>query len=340
MKRSLQPQKGHAARLVHMGSRSGHREAYQTLFADQFSLSPSTGKVSLRNFVALVQAEALLLGTIDDDYAGFFIVSLVRASLGRRTVGLFLRPQSCFQQESIAYILKRFAFKALKLVSLISVFTIVPFEVVPKYESVASKGLLDPQMWDLDPSRLDQADTAFAAAIRASAAGRRVLAFIGTAHVGKGIEFLRDLIMDAEWPSDLLFPVIAGRFPDEVCKLPQQLSDRDALVIDRVISDNELFALYSEADFIWACYKPDYDQASGVFGRAIQLGKTPIVRARSVISSIAEYAQISTIELDYGAPAQAVKLRSEVKEMLREACMPAKIAQWRHRFEAAIRDAL
>lgn len=329
----------YSARQVHMGSLSGHRESYQRLFARQFTLTPSVGKVTLGSFAGLVRARALLFGTIDDDYFGFFAVSLSRAVLGRRTVGLFLRPQTCFGRVGLPYTLKKLAFMGLKRVPFVSVFTIVPFSVAPEYRQVATGGVVDPQVWDMDAGKPEPRDAALATHLRAVARGRRVLAFIGTANVGKGIEFLRDLVLDPAWPRDILQPVIAGRFPEDVRPLAGELSDNGALVLDRYISNDELHTLYAEAELIWACYRPDYDQASGIFGRALQYGKIPVVRAGSLIGGFARNIPVTAIELDYGTPGQASKLRAEAGT-LHKGNITTATAAWRHDFETAIAGAL
>ena len=114
-----------------------------------FGLAPSTGRVKLANLRRLIGARELLFGTIDDDTAGFFLVAMLRAVLRRRTVGLYLRPQSCFQSQALLSRVKRAAFALLKRVHSVSVFTIVPFSVAPEFAQVADDGLIDPQLWDL-----------------------------------------------------------------------------------------------------------------------------------------------------------------------------------------------
>ena len=328
------------ARRVHMASLAGHRQSYQDLFTRMFDLTPSMGRIGRRNFAELVRAQSLLFGTIDDDYRGFFIVSLARAFLGRRTVGLFLRPQTCFGYSGLRYTIKRFAFMALKPICLVSVFTIVPFSVAPQYRRVATGGVLDPQLWDIEADATVPCDADMTTRVRTAAQGRRVLAFLGTVSAGKGIEFLLDLMTDPAWPHDQLLPVVAGRFPDDTQPLSAQLSDAGALVLDRFISEDELQTLYTCADLVWACYRSDYDQASGIFGRAIQFGKTPVVRAGSLIASLAESISIQMITLDNGASSQAGHLRDAAEKCGHGGLATMPIEGWKQEFETTIRSAL
>jgi hypothetical protein len=330
------------ARLVHMRSHGGHRQEYQELFAALFDLSPSTGRVGPTNLRRLVAARAMLFGTIDDDYAGFFMTALLRALLGRSTVGLFLRPQVCLQSKALRNRVKKAAFAFLKRVRPVSVFTIVPFSIAPEFAQVADDGLVDPQLWDLAKTPAGAIDAEFSVHIAAAAGGRRILAFVGTASPIKGIGLLRDLIADPNWPSDELFVVAAGRFPDGNGASADEFAALGALALPRFISDAELQALYAGADLIWACYRPDYDQASGIFGRAVQTGRTPVLRAGSLIARFARQNDISAVELDCAAPPQErLSALTEQVAAAQKAMVPEeKIAQWKQEFIAKLRVAL
>lgn len=295
-------------RLVHMSSVDGHRHEYLDLFTSIFNLRPSVGKVGRRNLIRLVLAEALFFGTIDDDYFGFFFVALLRAAFGKKTVGLFLRPQTCFLLTGFRYKAKKVAFALMKRVSKVRVFTIIPFSVAQEYAEVADAGLVDPQMWDKTDGCPGKVDSELSLNIRDAAKHRKVLAFVGTASSIKGIEFLRNLMATQSWPKDQILVVIAGRIPDGMGKAAEELERYGAMVLPRFISDTELLAVYTEADFIWACYRPDYDQASGVFGRAIQFSKVPIVRLGSLTSRFAKQSDIPSIEIGYNITDQSAKL--------------------------------
>lgn len=337
-----QSQSAAGARLVHMRSHGGHRQEYQELFAALFGLSLSTGRVGPTNLCRLVAARAILFGTIDDDYAGFFLTALLRALLGRRTVGLFLRPHVCLQSKALRNRVKKAAFTFLKRVRPVSVFTIVPFSIAPEFAQVADDGLVDPQLWDLATAPTNAIDAKFSAQIAAAAGGRHILAFVGTASAIKGIGLLRDLIADPSWPSDEIFVVAAGRFPDGNGASADEFTALGALALPRVISDAELRALYAGADLIWASYRPDYDQASGIFGRAVQTGRTPVLRAGSLIARFARQNDISAVELDWAAPPheRLSALTGQVFAAQKVMVPKAKIARWKQDFIAKLLAAL
>lgn len=325
-----------------MASLSGHRESYQTLFVRLFGLEPSVGKVSRYNFSDLLAAGSLLFGTIDDDYKGFFVVSLVRAFLGRRTVGLFLRPQTCFGLRALRYSFKKFAFKVLKHVPLVSVFTIIPFSVAPQYKKVATAGVTDPQLWDMEMDTVAPRDAELANRISRLADGRRVLVFVGTVSSIKGIEFLYDMVSAPAWPHEQILTLIAGKFSSETQHLSTKFSSFGALVLNRFISDDEIQTIYTSADFVWACYRKDYDQSSGIFGRAVQFGKTPVVRSGSLIAGIAHTFSIDVIELEvsFSDPIDRLKRATMKRSEGQPVCMKIPVAGWKHDFEVTVGSAL
>ncbi|KZY01808.1 MULTISPECIES: hypothetical protein [unclassified Sulfitobacter] len=288
-------------RLVYMRSNGGHRQEYQDLFASLFGLSPSTGRIGLTKLRSLVGARKLLFGTIDDDIVSFFLVALLRALLFRRTVGLFLRPHACLQSQALSAKAKRIAFSFMRRVNPVSVFAIIPFSIAPEYATVTDDGLVDPQLWDMTDASKGEIDAEFSERIAAEARCRRVLAFVGTAAEIKGIGLLRDMMADPNWPSEKILVVVAGRFPDENGVSVEELQGLGALVLPRFISDSELRTLYAKSEFIWTCYQPNYDQASGVFGRAVQSGRIPVVRSQSLIAHFASQIGTPTVELDWTA---------------------------------------
>ena len=165
---------------------------------------------------------------------------------------MFLRPHVCLQSKALRNRVKKAAFTFLKRVRPVSVFTIVPFSIAPEFAQVADDGLVDPQLWDLATAPTNAIDAKFSAQIAAAAGGRHILAFVGTASAIKGIGLLRDLIADPSWPSDEIFVVAAGRFPDGNGASADEFTALGALALPRVISDAELRALYAGADLIWA----------------------------------------------------------------------------------------
>jgi hypothetical protein len=78
------------------------------------------------------------------------------------------------------------------------------------------------------------------------------------------------------------------------------------VLLDRRIEDAELFALYGIADLVWSCYAPDYNQSSGIHGRAVQLGVPVVVRKGSYIDALSETLSHPSLALPFDDMSEAV----------------------------------
>lgn len=321
--------------IVHVASRDGHRGEYLELCCRLLVAEPSVGRVIPSRLRTLLASKSVLFATVDDEYIAFILVSILRSILGRKTVGLMIRPQTCFLAPGMRYALKRAAFRWLKVIRKISVLTIVPFSVRPEYREIARAGLVDPHCWDRQDMKVDTCPD-LEREIRLAAGYRKVLLFAGGVSEIKGITFLVQILNDTAFPISKLLPVIAGRFSENIKHLVQELESRGALVIDRFVDADELEALYRVSSLIWTCYDPSYDQASGIFGRAIQSRRVPIVRSGSTIALFAELFSIGVLELEYGVVPNWDRVISELETRSDGAEIDLLIG-WRESFIHTIR---
>lgn len=292
---------GHIVHMTHIG---GHHGSYIDLFGRLFAMTPSVGRVGWGNVGRLVRAERLMFGTLDDDVRGFLFVSVLRAFLGRRTAGIFMRPQSCFFPGLHGHC-KRLTFAMVRRVPGVSTLSLLPFKAMPQLAQVASTDVHDPQLWDVvdDVQAVDRATWTEVTRI---AAGRPVLTFLGTVTLGKGVGFLDDLVAARPDLAQRLCIIIAGEVKGESRVAVDRIVAAGATLWNRRTSDAELVALYQLSDAVWACYHPLYDQASGIFGRALQLGRLPVIRRDAVVvPSYAATLQIDSVALPDDATAAA-----------------------------------
>lgn len=270
---------------IHISVNSGHHPSYQALFLRILGGEPSTGPIRGRRFWRLVRASRVFFATIDADYAGFISVALLRALQGKPTTGLFLRPLQCFRTERpFVYAAKRRVFRWLRRVPGLRILSIIPYDLHPELREVSHDWIHDPQLWDLwldGPPVLP--DTALSRQVAAKRQGRTVMIFIGSANRIKGFSCFVEVAQRA--PETLL--VVAGRIAPEYQDEAQQLRANGMIVEDRYVTDDEILSLYKVADYAWCRYAPDYDQASGVFGRAAQTNAVPIVRDGSLLERLA-----------------------------------------------------
>ncbi len=116
------------------------------------------------------------------------------------------------------------------------------------------------------------------------------------------------------------------------------------LLIDRRLDDAELESLYVVSDVIWSCYAPEYDQASGIFGRALQLGVPVIVRRGSLLHRFASGIRSPVLPLEFGDVSGGARLltqdlpgRLSGAELERHARL---IGAWRSDFVQVVERAL
>jgi hypothetical protein len=184
--------------------------------------------------------------------------------------------------------------KIIRKISSIRVISIVPSFIDPRIDVICDDWIYDPQLWDLsdqDRHTFVQLRTAeqnkapvaaqdFYDRIKAAQAAWRVLVSLGLQSREKGLAILADAVKGGSFDGWLL--IIAGRISALMQPIRHLLEERGHLIFDRFITDEELIACYAAADAVWCLYDPKYDQASGILGRAVQLGVVPLVRAGSV----------------------------------------------------------
>lgn len=284
------------ARLVSL-SADGHRGVYDLVLQ----------RVLAREGIDLV-AGATDRGTdffamLDDDIAAFIRTALANVFLGRRTVGLFFRPGECFRTDKVKYAFKNALFRTLKHVPKTKLLTIMPFSVDPRFSRVANGWIYDPPLWDLDV--LDDGTSpereAVVRQVRDAAGGRRTIVAIGSQNRLKAFDFFCHVLRaDARLTERYLF-VAGGRVAGDCRAMAGAFADAGGLLIDRFISDQELLGLYDASDMVWSCYAPSYNQASGIFGRAFQLGKPTLLRRGSYMEALAVSLDHPHLAIDFNA---------------------------------------
>jgi hypothetical protein len=165
--------------------------------------------------------------------------------------------------------------------------------VLPALANITNNYIYDPQLWDLwvKKSNNQLPRTKLSIKLKKKSKNKKILLFIGKTKTDKSYnEFVDFSIAN----SKEICAVSAGKVVMECADKAKQLKSNDMIVIDRFITDNELLSLYAIADFVWCYYGVQYDQSSGVFGRAVQLGIPTIIRKKSIVDKIASDFQIPT----------------------------------------------
>lgn len=302
----------------------GHRRSYLDFFMRLFE----GRRVSAREL--WLSREPMLFMMIEEDFALFAAAAVFRAVLGRRTVGLVFRPLPALRGTGVRLLAKRVVLGWLKQLPTVTTLTILPFSVEPEFARIASGWIYDPQLWDLsEADRLTGttalSDGSYLAPVMRLSGGRRLVAAIGRMDRAKGFDsFARAYVQSPELRRTTLF-LSCGSVHEEVADHGMALVAAGAAVIDRQVTDLELLQAYAAADIVWCCYAADYDQASGVLGRAVQLGVPVIVRTGSLIERFCELEGVAHLGID---PAQFDSLPAiAARDPDRGAALAAKMAR-------------
>jgi hypothetical protein len=321
--------------FVHINGPSGHRAEYQSLFTTHFDLEPSLGRISGAVRKRLIKADRLLFATIDDDLFGYLWVSVLRAVSGRRTVGIYLRPQSCLARGAKAFV-KRVLLGFLRRLRGVTTLSSIPFDLLEGQEKFVSGWLHDPQLWDLWEMP-DLANPAMEENIKSLATGRPVLAFLGHISTLKGFPVLTAMVAARPDLARQYLIIVAGTLENDCRNEVDQLVRLGVKVWPRRIEDSEMAEIYKNAALIWACYAPSYDQASGIFGRAIQRQRMVVLREGALISRYADVLDHPYLALPDDAAVAADRLAgAKVLAVPKHSVL----AEWRAQSLAAIENKL
>jgi hypothetical protein len=267
-------------------SLSGHRAKYL-----QFARSQLGGFRIARGSLILHGAPILFL-MADERFQRYVLTSVLRALLGRRTVGLLFRPEAVIQRLSLLQKIKGMLLKRMLHIRHIHTMSIIPVPIRPEVGEVVDGWIYDFQLWDLSEAEHSafsnlrkgggchpEPANVLYQEFRCHAGSGRLIVAIGSQNYGKGFPRLAAASQGqvlGQWRI-----AVAGKVSEDQAKSKEILEGNNGLVVDRIVSDQEIVAAYAAADAIWCFYDPSYDQASGILGRAAQFGVPVIVREGS-----------------------------------------------------------
>jgi hypothetical protein len=281
--------------LISVGD-AGHRREYVAQLLAEFHKLGIGATITAR--ADILHRGPLLFMAIEDHPQVFVSVAALRSALGLRTVGLMFRPGQCFTPGSARHAVKRLVFRVLSRLPGTAVLTLLPHDIDQRFSTISTGWIYDPQLWDFAtyPHRQDSELTDLHREIRERARERRIVVALGDQHRSKGFEFLSQLA--TRLPRDRVLLVAAGRVAPTLEQTARLFVEHGGMLCNRLLTDHEFLGMYAIADFVWCCYAPEYDQASGIFGRAFQFGVPAIVRARSYLVDLALRLGHPTIAID------------------------------------------
>jgi len=281
----------------------GHRPEYDRFFSKIFEeMHAQVEWVS--DFRQAKDQKAVLFYSMFDGTPYQTLFALRRAAfrsiLGRKTVGLFFRPEACLHAPTLKHQIKKALFRFTAHLPNVSILTIQPFAVCPAFSTIATNGIYDPQLWDLHylaaPS---EGSPELERRIAAAAQGKRIVVALGGQNASKGFDYLADLWGSSPKLRESFLFVAAGKVSEESLDKARQFEEQNGFLLNRFIDNDELFALYRSADIVWSCYSPQYNLASGIHGRAVQLGIPVLVREGSYLDKLGALIGHPTLALDF-----------------------------------------
>jgi hypothetical protein len=288
-----------ANNIVHVLNDKGHRGAYINLFSSVLDFTPVIEPLGVNNFFLFLRAEKVLFATmgLNKTFKWFFIISLSRAILLKPTCLLLVNPSSYLDDLQLNNIkVMKLFLRLWKHIYKQTVLSIIPYYLDERSSIYTKDYIYDPQMWDMycnEYSNLADADLDYVKG-QVAQNNKPIIIFLGKFMESKGLkEFVR--FVEAN-KNDAQF-IVAGKVPVKNIVYAEQLKKLGVNVINERLEESKFIAFYEVADFVWCYYEPDYDQTSGIFGRAIQFGVIPIVRRDSIISRVAKNENLPCIIL-------------------------------------------
>jgi hypothetical protein len=287
----------------------GHRAEYVTLFGIILRRAGYSSFAEPNPAKALLHPGPVIVTVIEDYRWSTYLIGLIRTLTFRRSVALFFVIRETLLGTKFRYAVKRTLLRAMRFQSLMSIFTILPHGVLRRAVPEAkvdvarlSHGWIDdPQLWDLEFLPPRAVSTSLSERAVKAAGKRRILMVSGGLDRRKGLEMISTLAGDQQFAGKILI-VIAGKVAESDSDLAAILAKSDCIFEDRFISNEEMNSLYAVSDLVWCTYSPSYDQSSGIFGRAVQRGVTPIVRKGSIVEVYAKTMNVPVLSIDWEDP--------------------------------------
>lgn len=320
-------------------SGAGHRGAYLALFAGMIARAGATSETRPLRVVDIASRAIIFSPMVEEHSGTFFVVALGRALLRRRTVGLLFQPAAAAAGGTLRMRCKRAVLALIVRGGYARILSILPFYLDPRFARVANDWIYDPQLWDL-PAAAPPIRSPLVEEARRVARGRRIVVALGGQNAFKGFDMFADI-----WSSDdalrreTLF-VAAGEIGSASAAAAARLEAAGGLVFDALIGDDDMLAFHAQADFVWTCYAPFYDQASGIFGRSVQYGTPVIVRAGAQIEAVARELGHPFVAIPWDAAVAAERLHAALPATPRPPRPTARTAAMRARAVAVLADAL
>lgn len=315
--------------LIYTRVETGRRPSYCRVLERLFGAR----RARLRDLF-LSPAPVLFL-RVEEGFLLYWLVCLVRAATGRRTAGLLLKPLALATSARWKHRFRRAVLGRLKRWRSVQTLTILPFHVFPAFSAIADGWIYDFQLWDLTEAERKAIDLLRGERRRGD---RCVLMAIGSQSALKGFDLFADVYARSSWLRAHYQFLACGKVAPDAGEHAVVLAEAGGVTVDRVVSDAELLGAYAASDAVWCLYPPVGDHASGILGRAVQLGIPVVVRQGSLAHRLCIVENLSHVAAP--TPEGVAERLTGRLPPLDEARGRLAAARFAHQSEAVLRAAL
>lgn len=291
----------------------GHRNGYALTIESMTGLTvhPKTGVV--QDLKSIISAKVFFDLSIEDGVISFFFISLIRTLLRRKSIGIMLSPWDCYRPNKLSDKLRRFAFVTLKRLDHVKVICMIPFEIDERYRDIADDWIYDPEFWDMHA--LEERRSVIrnvSKSVKNAPTGKLSLLYLGSVSSEKGFDFLAKIFLENKNMFTKFDLSIVGKISKPYKHIADQLREAGADVVDEFVSDERMFDFIKQSSLMWCCYCPRYDASSGIFGRAIQFDKIPLIRSTSRLEKLAGLLGKHAVTFEFGNVDEALLQLNEI----------------------------
>ncbi len=268
----------------------GHRNDFMFFMNREFDAK----RVSLKD--SLFTSKVLLFAMYEEHPLLFLLVAVARKIQGKATSALLFRVDFASKRSGLKDMLKKLALSINKKLGCLKVYSIVSDDVLPSLRTYVHGSFYDFQFWDLQALGYDMKSDCVIP--HGGTENTRVaIGFLGKQDESKGVNYILPFLNS--FGVDRPDLIVRGKFSIDAQDVLERLRlEYNCDVINEFVDNDQLFNGYFSSDLIWCCYDPLYDQSSGILGRALQLGRVPIVRANSIAEGICRKLKVSYYSFD------------------------------------------
>ena len=277
------------------GGTEGHRVEYLTVL--KHALASQHFEVV---YCDSLLTRPLLIPMIESEKFRFLFAAFANIFISAPVTGLLFRTRTLVQPISFLHRLKKQLLLQVMKIPRVTVLTIMPHLVDQSLALISHDWIYDPQLWDLDILPLVSTNTPpqLLKQLKTLASGRRIVVALGSQSRIKATDRFLELWLRKPAIRQKFLFVIAGSIDADFTDLVKDFQATGGFVINRHINPMELLFMYKHADVIWSCYAKHYDQASGIFGRAVQCCVPALVRQGSYLEALAQHLSHPVLSLN------------------------------------------